>query len=88
MTTENTEQMDEKLVQMVAALTIEAALAMTGPENNLLPPTFGWMVPPATGAPEVEMGAALAVHALIRSLDLDREDVEHIARTLRAEASK
>lgn len=81
--TSDVEGIDPRTVEMVAALTIDAALAMTGDDYELQVPTFGWMIPPATGAPEVEMGAALAVHAIMRTHGLSRADLEAVSAQLK-----
>lgn len=69
-------------VQMVAGLAIQAGVQMELVEGRAHLPARGWMPPPATGSPEVEYGAAMAVHALCVAFDLDLAQVAHVGTQL------
>lgn len=76
------EPTDFNVVKVVAGLMIQAGLAIEPDGDRLVLPTRGWAPPPATGSPEVEYGAALAVQALVYAFDLDRDQVAHLAQQL------
>lgn len=76
------EPTDFNVVRVVAAMMIRAGLAIEPDGDRLHLPSRGWAPPPATGSPEVEYGAALAVQALVYAFDLDREQVDQIATQL------
>lgn len=76
------EPTDFEVVKTVAGLMIQAGLAIEPDGDRLTLPTRGWAPPPATGSPEVEYGAALAVQALVYAFDLDREQVQQLAAQL------
>ncbi len=79
---EHEEPADFNVVRMVAGLTIQAALQFDPDSESPHLAARGWMPPPATGAPEIEYGAAFAVRALIYAFDLPPEQVALIGGQL------
>lgn len=82
-------QSDEDLpnaavVQVVASVILRAGVAMVIDDEMLKPPARGYMPPPATGSPECEWGAALAVACLIRTFGVDPSQVLAVADSLTA----
>lgn len=76
------EPASQEAVRLVAGLCIQAALTFELGDEQPHLPSRGWMPPPATGSPEVEYGAAMAVSALVYAFDLDREQVARVATQL------
>ena len=69
-------------VRMVAGLAIQAGVQLSFDGDTAHLPARGWMPPPATGSPEVEYGAAMAVNAICVAFDLDLEQVAFVGAQL------
>lgn len=73
---------NEAHVRLVAAMVLRAGMTMLAGGDTRALPARGYLPPPATGSPEVEYGAALAVRALIATFGLDESDVGRLADSL------
>lgn len=82
MTTDDEELPNEAHVRLVASVIITAGLTMLPDGDTRTLPARGYLPPPATGSPEVEYGAALAVRALVSVFGLDEQQVAALAASL------